>query len=50
MWLAIFSVAILGTCVAVGMGVAPGLTVHRSKAVVVQDVIADVLPAPVMAS
>ncbi len=47
LWLAIFSVVILCTCVAVGMGVARGLTAHSAKALVAKDVIADVLPPPV---
>ncbi|MCE2657808.1 MAG: methyl-accepting chemotaxis protein [Rubrivivax sp.] len=47
LWLAILSVVILCTCVAVGMGIARGLTAHSGKALVAKDVIADVLPPPV---
>ncbi|MFY8085820.1 MAG: methyl-accepting chemotaxis protein, partial [Rubrivivax sp.] len=45
--MAILSVVILCTCVAVGMGIARGLTAHSGKALVAKDVIADVLPPPV---
>jgi methyl-accepting chemotaxis protein len=47
LWLAILSVAILCTCVVVGMGIARGLTAHSEKALVAKDVIADILPPPV---
>lgn len=46
-WLALLSVAILGACAAVGIGVARELKGHSSRAIIAKDVVSDILPPPV---